>query len=114
MVDQAQESVSVPAASNALAQGLKKLVLAVVANHKALAGSPLAEVSADVTAAVASLAPALALVGALDDEAKADPFGMAEAFVIAGLDVAKGLYKPAAPAPVALAAMDAEDPAVEA
>lgn len=104
MVDQVQETVSVPAASDSLAQGLKKLVVAIVENHKALAGSPLSEVSADVTAAVANLAPALAQVGALGGEAKGDPFGMAEALLIAGLEAARALYKAPAAAPAVVAA----------
>jgi len=91
MVDQVQETVSVPKGSDALAQGLKKLVLAVVANHKAAAGSVLTEVSADVTAAVADLGPVLGQLGLLSGEAKADPVGLAEAFIVAGLDATKAL-----------------------
>lgn len=92
------EQVTLPAASDALAQGLKKLFSAVVANHKTLAGSPLAEVSADVTEAVKDLGPVLSQVGALGGEAKSDPFGMAEAFALAGLEIGRAAYTaPAAP-----------------
>lgn len=87
----AQESVSVPAGSAALAAGLQKLIGSVIANHKALSGQALAEVSADVTAAVADLGPVLSQLGMIGDEVKADPIAVAEAFVIAGAEVAKSL-----------------------
>lgn len=91
MADEVQEQVSLPAGAHALADGLKSLVLAVVANHKALSGSVMAEVSADVTAAVGALGPSLSQLGLLGSELKADAVGVAEAFAIAGFEVAKGL-----------------------
>lgn len=110
-----QEQVMVPQESNTLAQGLKKLVLAVLANHKALSGSMMAEVSADVTAAVADLGPVLGGLGMLSDEMKADPLGMVEAFMVAGLDVAKVLMAPApaSAAPVAEPAAAPTAPAAQ-
>lgn len=86
------ESVSVPQASDALAQGLKKLLMAVVANHKALGGNVMTEVSADVVEAVKDLGPLLSQMDAVVAEAKADPVAAVEAVEVAayqGVEEAK-------------------------
>lgn len=85
------EQVSVPAGADALAQGLKKLVLAVIANHKAAAGNVLVELSADVTEAVKDLGPALGAAGLVGGELKSSPIGVAEALALAGFQVAREL-----------------------
>lgn len=87
-----QVTVSVPAESQALALAVKTLVLAIVANAKA-GGGVIVEVSADVTAAVGAVVPALAGIGALGTELSTDPIGLAEAFVLAGVETAKTLAK---------------------
>lgn len=90
-MSETQVSVSVPVGTNALAQGLVKLLVAVVAEHKAAAGSTLVELSADVTEAVKDLGPALASVGLLSDELKTDAIGVAEALGLAGFEAARQL-----------------------
>lgn len=85
-----QEAVSVPAGSDALAVGVKKLLLAVVAAHKA-GGGALVEIPADVAAAVSTLGPALSQVGLVGGEVAVDPIGVAEALALAGLETAKVL-----------------------
>lgn len=88
-MEQVQKVVSLPAGSAALADGVAKLFKAVVANHKA-GGGAIVELSADVMEAVKDLGPVMKDVGLLDDEAKADGLGVAEAFVLAGIEVARG------------------------
>lgn len=85
--------VKLPAASNEFAMGLIGLIGAVIANHKAAAGNPSMEVSQDVLAAVKNLGPIMKDVGLLSDEVKVDGLGVAEAFLISGLEVARSQGK---------------------
>lgn len=87
--------------SKALADALAKLVVAVIANHKALAGSVMVEIGADVTEAVKDLGPVLASAGLLESELKASPLDVAQALVDAGFGVAKALSAKAPVAPSA-------------
>lgn len=85
-----QVSVSLPAESAALAGGLQKLFLDILAAKNGGA-TGVALVTAAVTAAIADLEPALAGVGALAGEAAAEPVGVAEAFALAGFAVVRAL-----------------------
>lgn len=91
------ETVSVPEAVDALAQGIKKLLVAVVQNHKALGGNVMAEVSADVTAAVADLGPVMGKVGDVAAEVKADPVGAAESVEVAAVQAVEEIKAAEAP-----------------
>jgi hypothetical protein len=92
VVEQVAVEAQVPKAAASLSDGLKKLVLAVVANHKGAPGAAL-EIAADIQEAVKDLGPALASAGMLSGEVAADPIGVAEAFAVAGFELAKGLKK---------------------
>lgn len=91
-----QVTISLPASSAALAQGIQKLFLAVVAAHKA-GGGVVTEVGADVTAAITDLGPILGVIGAIPGEFKADGGGVAEAFALAGFEAERALKAQAAP-----------------
>lgn len=90
MTPDVEVTESVPQGSQALSDGIKKLVVAVVKNHQAGLGA-VGEVSADVAEAVKDLGPALASIGLIGDELKAEPLGVAEAFAIAGFGAAREL-----------------------
>ena len=83
-------TVQVPPNTSALAQGIAALFATIIANTKGGA-SPLIQITEDVTAAIGDLAPALANVTAIGSEASAEPIGVAEAFSIAGFQVARSL-----------------------
>lgn len=89
MVDQAQ-SVSVPQDAGQVAQALAKFTLDLVAALKA-GGGTLVIASEAVTLAVADLAPVIGVLAGVGAEAAAEPIGVAEAFAIAGFQVARGL-----------------------
>lgn len=89
-VTEVQESVNVPAASKALSDGIKDLIVSAVAAHKAGGGAGL-EAMADVMAAVKDLGPSLGQLGVIGTEVKSDPFGVSEALVIGALEAAKVL-----------------------
>ncbi len=84
------QTVSTPAASTALANGLQKLFLDILAAKKGGA-TGLALVTEAVTLAIADLEPALATISSESAEVKAEPVGVAEAFMIAGFGVARSL-----------------------
>lgn len=84
------QSVAVPPNSSALSQALAKFVLDCIAAQKA-GGGTLAVGSKDVEAAIGDLSPALANLSAEGTEAQAEPIGVAEAFTIAGFQVARSL-----------------------
>lgn len=85
-----QETVSVPQGSDALAQGIRKLVVAVVTAHKTGGGLAI-EALADVQAAIADIGPALTSAGLIGSEFSASPLGVVEAFVLAGVGAARDL-----------------------
>lgn len=85
-----QVSVPEPQESAALAQGLQKVFLDIVAAKKAgLTGVALA--TAAVTASIADLEPALTGIAGLSGEMAAEPIGVAQAFTNAGFGVARVL-----------------------
>lgn len=89
MTDVAQ-TVSTPASSTALANGIQALILALVASKKAgLTGSAL--VTAAVGAAISDLEPGLAVIGGLSGEMTAEPIGVAEAFTLAGFGTVRSM-----------------------
>lgn len=90
MVTDTQQTVTTPPESTALANGLAKLYMDIVAAKKGGA-SGTALVTAAVTASVADLEPALVGISAEAGEVSAEPVGVAEAFAIAGFTVARGL-----------------------
>jgi hypothetical protein len=85
-----EQTVSTPAASTSLANGLEKLFLDLVAAKKAGA-SGLALLTEAVSLAVADLEPALAGVAGVGAEVAAEPVGVAESFALAGFGVARAL-----------------------
>jgi hypothetical protein len=85
-----QKSVSVPASSSQLADGLCALATAIIANHKAGGGAAV-ELSKDVVSAVGALSGPLAALANLGGEIKAEPLGVAEAFALAGFTLARTL-----------------------
>jgi hypothetical protein len=85
-----QKSVAVPSSSSGLADALCTLALAVIANHKAGGGAAV-ELSKDVVAAVGALSGPLTSLASLGDEVKAEPLGVAEAFALAGFQLARSL-----------------------
>lgn len=82
------EQVSVPANSDALANALADLSNQLIADHKA-GGGAVVEVSADAIALVKAAQGALGAAMGIGPEAKAEPLGVAEAFVLAGFKVAR-------------------------
>lgn len=85
-----QQTISTPAESTALANGLSKLVLDIIAAKKGGAtGAGL--VTAAVTAAIADLEGALVGISGESAEIASEPVGVAEAFAIAGFSVARTL-----------------------
>lgn len=84
------ESVAVPPGSSALANGLAKLFTDILAAKKSgLTGVAL--ITAGVTSAIADLEPALVSIGTVESEVVAEPIGVAEAFALAGFQVARTL-----------------------
>lgn len=84
------QTVTTPPESTLLANGLTKLYSDIVAAKKSGAtGSGL--VTAAVTAAIADLEPALVGIGGESAEVSAEPVGVAEAFAIAGFNLARQL-----------------------
>lgn len=84
----ATQTVSVPQNSNKLAQSLAKFTADVIAaKAKGLTGVALAaELGTD---AISDLAGALPAVSGIEGEAAAEPIGVAEAFTLAGFQVAR-------------------------
>ena len=83
-------TVQEPAESAALAAGVQKLFLDLVAAKKAgLTGVGL--LTAGVTAAIGDLEAPLAGLAGLDGEVKPEPVGVAQAFANAGFGIARAL-----------------------
>jgi len=85
-----QEQVSVPADSSGLANALAKLATDLVAAKKSGA-TGVALVTDAVSLAIADLAGALPDAAGMSGEIAAEPIGVAEAFAIAGFQVARSL-----------------------
>lgn len=109
-MEQAQVTVSVPAGSKALADGIKTLVASVIAQHKAHPGG-IVEIGTDIVEAVKDLGPALTKVGAIGEEVSLDPIGVGEAFAIAGFELGRELKNAPAVAMAAAPAAEAASPA---
>ena len=90
MVEEVQESVSVPANSDKLAMSVEKLVEDIQA-AKASGATGASLLTAEVSAAISDLAGALPAAGGVGAEVQAAPLGVAEAFVLAGFRLARKL-----------------------
>lgn len=89
MID-VQESVAVPASASAIANALSKFAEdALAAKKSGLTGTAL--VAAIGASAIADLATAITAFSTVSGEVTAEPIGVAEAFVIAGIQVARSL-----------------------
>lgn len=89
-VNESQVQVNVPAESQALADGIASLVLAIITEAKKGDSLPV-QISADITAAVQNLVPALGGLNLLGGEVAGDKLGVVEALTLAGFKVARGL-----------------------
>ena len=84
------EQVAVPQNSSVISQALVKLVSDLVANQKAgLTGISL--VTADISATISDLVGALGSLGGVAGEFAVEPIGVAEAFAVAGFELARSL-----------------------
>lgn len=91
MIEQVQEQVSVPKSADGLAKAVADLAKQLVADHKAAGGSLPVELSTDAIALVKDLQSGLAAAGGIGAELAEAPIGVAEAFTLAGFDVARSL-----------------------
>lgn len=85
-----QQTVSTPAEATLLANGLVKLYQDIMA-AKASGASGTALITAAVAASIADLGNAMGGLTNIGSEVSAEPIGVAEAFVIAGINLARDL-----------------------
>jgi hypothetical protein len=93
-VKEVLHSTSVPEPANLLSQALKNVVLKIAENRKKAeqaGGSVVAEIGADVAAAVQELGMGLSQAGLLDDSVKSRPAGSAKALVVGAMEAVEVL-----------------------
>jgi hypothetical protein len=84
-----QESVAVPPDSSAIANALSQFVGALVTAKKS--GASGAAFIASAGAALVDLEPCIAAISGVGGEVAAEPIGVAEAFGVAGFQLARSL-----------------------